>query len=69
MTGKNYIEKEPRMTNFKRILRRDWPLHLLLLLPVILVFIYSYIPMGGLIIAFQKYKPAKGIAGSAWVGL
>lgn len=69
MTGNFNIVKEPRMAKFKRILRRDWPLHLLLLLPVLLVFIYSYVPMGGIIIAFQKYKPAKGIAGSTWVGV
>lgn len=68
MTGTINIVKASRMARFKRALRRDWPLHLLLLLPVVVVFIYSYIPIGGLVIAFQKYKPAKGIAGSAWVG-
>ncbi|TNJ67067.1 sugar ABC transporter permease [Paenibacillus hemerocallicola] len=35
----------------------------------IIVFIYHYIPMGGLVMAFQKYIPAKGILGSEWVGL
>ncbi|TMV45982.1 sugar ABC transporter permease [Paenibacillus mesophilus] len=35
----------------------------------IIVFIYHYIPMGGLVMAFQKYIPAKGIFGSEWVGL
>lgn len=68
MTGNINIVKEPRGAKFKRILRRDWPLHLLMLVPVVIVFIYSYVPIGGIIIAFQKYKPAKGIAGSAWVG-
>lgn len=36
---------------------------------VILVFIFSYIPMYGILIAFQKYNPAAGILGSEWVGL
>lgn len=41
-----------------------------MLLPgVILVFIYSYIPMIGNLMAFQKYNPRKGIFGSEWVGL
>ncbi|RKN70702.1 ABC transporter permease [Paenibacillus ginsengarvi] len=35
----------------------------------VIVFIYHYIPMGGLVIAFQKYMPVKGIFGSEWVGL
>ncbi|NLT12864.1 MAG: sugar ABC transporter permease [Clostridiales bacterium] len=52
-----------------RILRRDKALHLMLLIPVLLVFVYCYVPMGGIVIAFQKYKPASGILGSRWVGL
>ncbi|WP_245948181.1 ABC transporter permease [Paenibacillus sambharensis] len=40
-----------------------------MLLPaLILTFIFSYIPMAGLIMAFQNYKPALGMTGSAWVG-
>ncbi|MDR3139722.1 MAG: ABC transporter permease subunit [Treponema sp.] len=44
-------------------------LHLMLLPAVILVFIYHYIPIGGLVMAFQNYLPALGIMGSKWVGL
>ena len=36
---------------------------------VVYVFIFSYIPMGGLIIAFQDFSITKGILGSKWVGL
>lgn len=32
-------------------------------------FVFNYLPMGGLVMAFQNYKPAKGFAGSAFVGL
>jgi putative aldouronate transport system permease protein len=40
------------------------------LLPgMIAVFIYSYIPMAGIAIAFQKFIPAKGLFGSEWIGL
>ncbi len=40
-----------------------------MLLPgVILVFVFSYIPLYGVIIAFQDYNPALGFA-SPWVGL
>lgn len=69
MTGNIAFAKETRAARFRRVLRRDWPLHLLLLVPVLITFIYCYVPMGGIVIAFQKYKPAKGIMGSTWVGL
>ncbi|MDF2671607.1 MAG: protein lplB [Paenibacillus sp.] len=53
--------------NAKRL--RELPLHLMILPGAIIVFIYHYIPLGGLVMAFQKYVPAKGILGSSWVGL
>ena len=31
--------------------------------------IFHYLPMFGIVIGFQKYRPARGIAGSDWVGL
>ena len=49
---------------------RDWPLHIMLLPSVITVFIFSYIPMAGIVIAFQKFIPAKGLFGNQkWIGL
>lgn len=42
----------------------------LILLPVIIYYIiFSYLPMYGVVIAFQDYKPRMGIPGSHWVGL
>ena len=49
--------------------KKQLPLHLMLVPGIILVFIYSYIPMVGSIMAFQKYIPSKGLFGSKWVGL
>lgn len=38
--------------------------------PIILYYvIFHYIPMGGLVIAFQDFKPFKGILESQWVGM
>ncbi|MFD0714535.1 ABC transporter permease [Paenibacillus sp. GCM10027626] len=45
------------------------PLYLMLLPSAVIVFIYSYIPMFGLIMAFQKFIPVRGFGGSQWVGL
>lgn len=49
--------------------RKELPFHLMLLPGVIIVFIYMYIPLSGLIIAFQKFVPAKGLFGNQkWIG-
>ena len=50
--------------------RKELPFHLFLLPAVIIVFIYMYIPMAGMSIAFQKFIPAKGLFGNQkWIGL
>lgn len=43
-------------------------LHLMVLPGIITVLIFSYIPLFGLVMAFEKYVPSKGILGSHWVG-
>ena len=50
-------------------LRRDWQLYLFLLIPVVYIIIFAYVPMGGLQIAFKDFAARKGIFGSPWVGL
>ncbi|MCD7813861.1 MAG: ABC transporter permease subunit [Lachnospiraceae bacterium] len=43
---------------------------LLMLAPALIyVIIFSYVPMTGLVLAFEKYQYAGGIYGSPWVGL
>lgn len=49
-------------------LKREWPYHLMLLPAVVIVFIFSYIPMFGISIAFLDYKPALGFAKATFVG-
>ena len=36
---------------------------------MIFVLLFNFVPMFGIIMAFQDYKPAKGFLGSNWVGL
>ena len=55
-------------TTWKKAIKRDWQLYLLLLIPVALVFLFNYAAYPGLRMAFMDYKPAKGYEGSAWVG-
>ncbi|WP_284645331.1 ABC transporter permease [Paenibacillus silviterrae] len=53
-----------------RKLRRELPLHLMILPGLLLIVLFSYVPMAGIVIAFQKFIPAKGLFGDQkWVGL
>lgn len=50
-------------------LKKEWPLHLLLIPGIVLTFIFSYMPLYGLVIAFQDFNPGMGFFGSPWVGM
>ena len=56
------------LNSWKKSLKRDWHLYLLLLIPVALVILFNYAAYPGLRMVFMDYKPAKGYAGSQWVG-
>ena len=48
---------------------RELPLHLMLLPGLALILVFHYVPMFGIVMAFQNFKPAKGFFGSKWVGM
>jgi putative aldouronate transport system permease protein len=50
-------------------LRMTWPLYLMIAPAVVIVFIFNYMPMYGMIISFQNYQPTKGFTGSPFVGM
>lgn len=50
--------------------KQHWQLYVIFLLPALaLTLLFKYVPMGGILIAFQRYNPIQGIFGSEWVGL
>ncbi|WP_214628299.1 ABC transporter permease [Paenibacillus agaridevorans] len=55
--------------NKKAKTKRELPLHFMLLPGALLLIVYSYIPMTGVVIAFQKFVPINGLFGSKWIGL
>lgn len=57
------------MRNLIKNYRQHKLLYWLCLVVMAYFFVFNYLPMGGLVMAFQNYKPAKGFAGSAFVGL
>ena len=62
---KKTLSEQPK---FRLDLRKHWQKHLMLLPMVVLLFIFSYIPMVGIVMAFQNYIPSKGYFGSQWAG-
>lgn len=50
-------------------IRRNWQLYAFVLIPVIYYIIFRYIPMGGNIIAFRRYRAGSNIFGDEWSGL
>lgn len=50
-------------------LKESWQWYVLLLPALVYVFIFEYMPIYGLRIAFVDFKPRRGIGGSDWVGI
>lgn len=48
---------------------KHWQFYLLMLLPLTFIIVFAYLPMPGILMAFKRFSPSKGILGSPWVGL
>ena len=56
------------LQRLKRDLKQNYQAYLMAVPSIVLIFIFTYIPMSGILIAFQKYRPQAGVCGSEWVG-
>ena len=54
---------------WRQAFRQDWRLYTFLLLPLVFLFIFRYLPMAGNIIAFRRYLPGGSLFGEYWTGL
>lgn len=55
-----------------KVLKKEWPLHVLMLPALVILLVFAYFPMVGIVIAFQDFVPSGGIGQffrSEWVGL
>ena len=59
--------KERRTRFFAKLLQQKY-LYLMILPGLVYFLLFKYVPMWGIIIAFQDYQPFLGITGSEWVG-
>lgn len=58
-----------RFIDIKRDFRMNKGLYALILPIVVYIIIFNYLPMGGLIMAFERFSPKNGFIFSEWVGL
>lgn len=64
--GGNSVKPE---LNFFYWLKKHRCLYIMLIPGILYFIIFRYIPMSGLLIAFENYSFTKGVFGSEWVGL
>lgn len=70
MGGKQIGARAPvHKRSWKEDFRSNKTIYAMFLIVFIYYFIFHYMPMFGIVIGFQKYRPAKGIMNSDWVGL
>lgn len=62
------LKHESFLDKVRKSIKTDWQLYMLLIPGFVLVFIFCYMPMYGISIAFKDYNPLKGFAESPWVG-
>ena len=60
---------ERKKGGFLREMKKNGTLYLIMVPGLLFFIIFSYIPMGGLVIAFQDFNIIKGIFGSKFYGL
>ncbi len=57
------------ITEMKKDVLKNYQLYLVILLPIIYIIVFHYMPMYGAQIAFRDFRAVDGLWGSQWVGL
>ena len=64
--SKSKVKAPKQKTNWKIYIKRYWQLYALLLLPMVYLLIFKYIPMKYILIAFKKYSIVKKVGEMPW---
>lgn len=77
--GRTEVTQKPRLARrrgqatgklpLRKVLRRDWQIYSLAVLPLLFFLVFRYLPMLGNVIAFRRFRPGGSIFGDEWVGL
>lgn len=66
--GGGILSDPSKGSKFKAYMKNNWQLYVMILPAIVYFFVFNYLPMYGIQIAFKDYKAGLGIAGSEWVG-
>lgn len=69
MMKKKEKQKSGKKKTVGNSIKRQLGYYALFTVPALFIFVFSYVPMAGIYLAFIDYKPAKGFFGSEFVGL
>jgi putative aldouronate transport system permease protein len=61
-------QTQNKKSTWSKDLKQNWVLYLLFIPTGLYFLIFNYIPMFGILIAFEDFKVSRGIFGSTWVG-
>lgn len=61
-------QKKKKKASFIQEIKKNHLLYLLTLPGILLIFVFAYLPIFGIAIAFQDYNPRKGVFGSKFIG-
>ena len=62
------IKSETKFQRFWRLLWKSRAFYVMLILPILYLIIFEYLPFYGIVIAFQDYNAYAGFWNSDWVG-
>ena len=54
---------------WRTALRKDWRLYSFLVLPLLFLLVFRYVPILGNVVAFRRFRPGGSMFGDEWVGL
>lgn len=63
------VNRQPIGYRARREFTRNYQLYLLILIPLVIIILFKYVPMYGVQIAFRDFKITKSITSGKWVGL
>ena len=69
--SKQKVKKERKFTGnaIRKDIKSNWGLYLMLIPFMTFIILFAYLPMGGVLMAFENYKPKLGIMKSPWIHL
>ena len=65
----NRILNDVQTESFMKYFRKNTALYIMIIPGLLCLILFRYLPMYGLVVAFQNFRPVEGFFGSEWVGL